>query len=312
MQASSVRPLCYVLRAESGQIIGSLTLASRAVEVAGVTVRAGQTIDLVISPEHRTLGPAVQLHRTLIEMLPRLGLAFAFSFPTRQAEAVLKRVGYTSPGAVERWVLPLSYGAPVRNWATQRIGKRAASILGHGVDLGRAMVLAPYLRRGTSAYATVLDPPFDERFDDLWNRAKVQFDFVGDRSAEYLAWRFGRYPGRVYQTFAVVNARDTILGYVVFARREDRVVIADLLAESSQQCEALLKQFIRETRRMGVDFISFKHFGSQEIRQLLTVCGFHARGRDTDFFLYKNGSDAASAPLNGVSRAHVTEADRDA
>lgn len=69
---------------------------------------------------------------------------------------------------------------------------------------------------------------YDERWDDLWHRARDAYGFLVERDARYLSWRHGAFPDAL-PAFAVFRRR-TLVGWSVFRRlTDDRVVWGDAL-----------------------------------------------------------------------------------
>lgn len=95
---------------------------------------------------------------------------------------------------------------------------------------------------------------FDNRFDSLWEKAKVQHEIIGQRDRKYLEWRYNK-PGFAYRIFAVERGKE-LVGYIVTDIRKEAdgsVVghIVDLLTDNSEGVDsalikAALMRFISE------------------------------------------------------------------
>jgi hypothetical protein len=95
-------PLTLLLRhVASGSVVGVATAGPRRMQVDGRVIEAGVLVDLAVLPEHRTLGPALQLQQA---MLDAAGSRFAllYGVPNRKAVPVFKRVGYVAIAELRR------------------------------------------------------------------------------------------------------------------------------------------------------------------------------------------------------------------
>ena len=89
---------------------------------------------------------------------------------------------------------------------------------------------------------------FDECFDKLWRRAG-RFDFVSDRSSDFLNWRYMDERGGQHTVFAA-SEEDNVLGYIALLENEGRGQILDLFTLPDRHDVAL------SLIQRGVDFFS--------------------------------------------------------
>ena len=257
------------------RVIGSSGCLSRRFVIDGKIVEGGAAIDLNVDESQRSVGPALTLARAVTQAADQHGLACLYGLPIPSAAAVLKRCGYRPIGAISNWTKLLR-----SEFKLQEILRSgfAAKLVAPFVDA--ALRWKSSGRRRLSADVVVESPTrFDGRFDKLWQCASQRFGVIGERTAEFLTWRFSQCPDLKYEIFAL-SRRDELLGYVVWYRAEDSVCIADLLADEDST-ELLLSEFTRLARRLSANAIRMSCFGPPEFYRRLQAAGFSRRQDST-------------------------------
>ena len=162
--------------------------------------------DLLVHPAYRGRGLSARLRRKeLIES------AIHFSWQNEASYRVASRDGTAGVPFVSM-VRPLDAACVVRRMlGEQRLGRAASAV----VDI--ALRHLPPFRRHTAVVPGVVVTrirSFDERFDQLWQRACRDFPVMIVRDRRYLEWRFIQRPDASY---AILTAtRDSaLLGYMV-------------------------------------------------------------------------------------------------
>jgi hypothetical protein len=189
-QSPTGMPLAQLLEwraaADSGaQVIGVATAGRRQFRCGSQEMPAGVLVDMAVRPEHRTLGPALQLQKALLAESLR-SVDFVYGFPNPKAAPVFQRAGYQRLGKMQRHVRVL----------------RASGYLGRRLPATVARLLAPFadfaLRVRIELQAMLARAPRLEwgSVEDL-GRCPAAFvprgnSLCGARSAEFLAWRFSK------------------------------------------------------------------------------------------------------------------------
>lgn len=296
----------WVATTSDGEVIGVAGLTPRIVRIGRREVPAGQAIDLIVDARHRTLGPALQLQKAVTTSLQSLGLPLIYAFPNSQSEGLFLRAGYQPIAPLQYWVKPLRSEYKLRQYISSKVALNTIAFL---IDIGlrlternRSFCIPP----GTRA---VLLDTFDQRFDDLWDRAALHFPIIGLRSSSYLRWRFGTYPDGRYNIFGLLTADDRLHAFLVFHLSGGKAFIADMLATGPTLLRAVLIEFSRRLRSEGVQAITLACHGPAWVAQTLRGVGFHYRGDVGRVLLY---SDPASPPQPDLLDSwYLTEADRD-
>jgi len=330
----------FLLCSGQERAVGSAGLMRREFRAFGKILRAGQAIDLNVDRQHRTVGPARSLQRTVLGAVARGELDLAYGFPNRQSEAVVRHAGYQTLGDLDRWVKPLSCRAAFDRWAwPQPLSRGLATVLDPILHAGSSV--ANGVRRLSHKVAqppsAVPNPPaqpraavpqlalqevdtFDARFDRLWEAAARQWPILGERTSDYLAWRFSRCPDWRYRAMCLSDSKGEFLGYVIYGRRGDIAYAADFLVADLRHLEPLLAEFLRLVRRQRAHMVVVLYFGRAEIGQALTRLGFWKRPSGRKVMLCvgeKVQTDTIPsartelAPLADPTNWHLTGADID-
>jgi hypothetical protein len=142
-------------------------------------------VDMAVRPEHRTLGPALQLQKGLLAESLRT-VDFLYGFPNPKAAPVFQRAGYRPLGRMQRHVRVLRPSG----YLDRRMPAAVARILAPLADIG--------LRIRMEFDALVARAPRLEwvPVEDLGGRIAAPApdgDILrGTRSAQFLAWRFSK------------------------------------------------------------------------------------------------------------------------
>ena len=163
-------------------------------------------------------------------MLGSLGgdVRLIYGLPNRKSAPVFQRLGYRTVGTFRRYVKVLRVGRYLR----ARGGVwRALAGVAPAIDLGlRAVSTYTWRRRRGRAVRELTD--FDDRFDALWGRA-CPGAVRGERTAEFLRWRFAACPLRRYRPLGLLARGGALLGYAVVFVDDDQVIIADMLTDAT-------------------------------------------------------------------------------
>ena len=254
---------------------GAAGLMLRRMSVAGRMVDGGAAIDLNVDQTQRSVGPALALVRAVTGAADREGRAVLFGMPNRSATAVMKRAGYREMGEFSCWTKLLSSEQKLQGVLRSRWASRLLAPL---TDKTLHLMSSEWRIRAPRDVVAEPLSHFDSRFDRLWHRAACQFDVIGERTADYLNWRFTSCPDLDYEIFTLAErATGELLGYVVWYADEGAISISDLLAIDEPTTSLLLAEFSRCARRSRSSAIRFGCFGSPEFYRQLQLAGFQRR-----------------------------------
>jgi hypothetical protein len=205
---------------------------------------------------------------------------------------VLSRV--LAPGAAAR----LQGG----RWMTARAGAYGAWVLGSAIATLRGR---PRLE--------VRAASFDARYDGLFEAAAAAFDFIAERGAEFLRWRYDDPRGGRSVAREVVD-RGALVGYAVVRTAGGRAYLADLLALPDRRdvVEALVRDAVEVGRSSGAAVIDCWLPRRHLYRAALQRGGFIDRGDAGVSYHPVQASDQQLAPIAGPrARLHYTLGDTD-
>jgi hypothetical protein len=256
------------------RVVGCASAYPRAMRVAGTDLKAGVPVDFAVARTHRTGAAALGLQRGLVAA-QETPFDFFCGFPNKAALPILKRVGYKPFANARAWIKPLR-----ANYKVQAYAKSAAitAIAAAPVNVGLRLTDG-WRGRAHQRVAGGFVARADERFDELWLRARDAYAIAGERTAAYLNWRYADFRPIKYSFFYVTPADSgQLLGYVAFSRRENKVYIGDLFATDMRKtAETMLLEFASRLRAQGVDSIFAGYAGSADFERRLTRLGFIRR-----------------------------------
>lgn len=303
--------VCWLVETEARERVGFTSLMPRRMKVGEAVCDVGQAANLNVAAEHRNALAAIKLQRAVISHVDQSDIAFAFGI-TRNAVAVLCRAGYRDLGGFSRWIKFFRTEHKLRRWIPWHGLRRAVASV---VDLGLRLRATETYQRLPAGWQVLVDPPFDERFDELWQAASSHFTVVTERTSEYLQWRFGRDPQQEYRTLAVQDSEGKVRGSVIYLFPELEVTvpmggIVDLLAADTTALQVLLAALCRKLRHEGAAGIQMMYFGSPLIESGLSRFQFFRRESEYRVltYLHPNNRDRQDELLD-PARWHVTEAE---
>jgi hypothetical protein len=266
-----------VVDSNDGRIIGCGSVFPWNKQVNGRTLTAGVPSDFVVDPKRRIAGPAVTLQRAVLAESVSAGFQFLVGAANQKSRAVCLRVGYHAIGNAFRWVKPLH----AEYWLSRRLRNPFLTKVAGSV-VTRALVFFDQSRRIKMAPVELCEAleKADERFDELWSRAKNQYSIAGERSARYLNWRYTASPEIKYRFYALFNGDNQRLSaYLVYSIEGEKVSVVDLFGEYPQTIaiDELLLRFADWMRIRGWHSIEITYFGKALFEKRLRRLGFFRR-----------------------------------
>ncbi len=282
----------WVVRDDNSAAIGSMGMMGRSMSVFGELCQVGQPIDLNVDKRHRLGGPAMQLQRRLTEAVDAGRIVLSYGLPNAQAEPVLRRVGYQVQGTMGRWTKPLRVdNLLVERFKNPLLRKVAASVVNTGLWLTAAETRR---RRRAGVRAEIVDH-FDDRFDRLWEAARDKYAIIGERSSDYLRWRFANCPDVRYRTLCLCDDSDRLLAYLTYSQADGRAYVGDMLFVDDRDLELLLAEFIWSLRRINCMAVTMIFYGDSNLTSILRKFGFYHRHSQWKVMVYANRNQLAAA-----------------
>lgn len=268
---------CWLVKDDnSGNFIGTAALFPRRILVKGQPVYAGIAGDFSVNKEHRILGPAIKLQKTLLANLKDNNFYLCYGTPNKLAEGILSRAGYVEIGNIERMVKLLKseykFIARINNASIRKNFARF-------VDFFLKVLSKDTYCFKKYKYKIEILESFDARFNILWERANGRFEIIGERTASFLNWRHQQFPKKNYKIFTIIEKNNEIAGYVSYYEQSNIYYILDLLTCNDEILDSVLTMFIRHARKSGISSISINYFGKRLLKKKLMQFGFIFRGK---------------------------------
>ena len=182
-------PLLELLSEDTGDgCLGTACAGRRRLRLRGEDLVAGVLVDLVVLPEHRSLGPALMLQHALIAASEGQ-LDVLYGFPNPKAVALCKRVGYQHLTDLVRQARVLRHEHYLRSRMPGWLALPMSWLVDAAVALrdGWQRLHDPRLRHEWSERA-------DARMDDLWQNSPHGDGVIGVRDLRHARWRFDESP----------------------------------------------------------------------------------------------------------------------
>ncbi len=216
-----------------GEYVGVTAIFCRKFTVNGSLLIGGIAGDLLVNSEHRAAGPALMLQRAASLAIKEGAVDFIYGFPNKAAEPILKRIGYVLLGKRVRLVKVLRTAW----YISQLTGSQYAGMfLGPLADLALRVASRGVWRLADKEYFCEEVQEFDGRFERLWKDADFECPIVGERSREYLQWKFVGNVRVENKILAVFDAgRQNVEGYLIYRHQRDSIEIRDFLIASNSR-----------------------------------------------------------------------------
>jgi hypothetical protein len=285
--------VCLLRDEDSGEIVGSTALLPRNLWANGKTLKAAIAADLMVDHRHRSLGPAIVLQKGILGRLTETGIDLVYAFPNPKSVPMTRRIGYRQLTQRMALVLPLRSEAFLRN-RIHHVGARkvAAALIDIALRL-RPRLYKPFRDFGREHF---LATSFNRQFDDLWSRIRSGYTLIGEKTSDFLNWRYRDSPQEQYAVFGLrARGQKEIDGYVVYSERDKRMHIADFACDPARiSLQELLIRFALWSRTNGAEAVSIALTASSELKRSFHRAGFHLRENIDPLTVFTPGSQPIS------------------
>lgn len=268
--------LYFLLHGERREPVGVAAVAPRRMRHGGVTRLAGEMVDFVVHPDHRTLFPALLLQKAVRrDALEDGAHALLYGLPNPKSAAVFARVRYARVGQMVRRARVLRFGGYLSRYLPRALSGALGAIADR-VHMGAIAWRRSASRGFRSQWVARPDP----RFDDLWQRVPAQEVLMGVRDAKFLTWRFAECPLRAYRFFTLVTTEDERLAaYAVCEAWKTTLHVRDFLVDPARAGAGprLWLDLSLEAFRLGCTSLSLEFLGGEPIVRELEKAGMTPR-----------------------------------
>jgi len=295
---------------DNDRFIGTTVLFPKRIKIDGKDEMIAIAGDFGVEKKHRGQGAASMVTDDSFKFIDEANLAFIYATPNVVSEKVATRQGFRIVGRSVRMV---------RILRSKEYLKRAlkfgplASLLSGPVDMYMRLRSEESAFKAADNYEFEILDDFDDRFDELWKSASKNYLMMGERTREFLHWRFKLCPFKEFNIFAVKSRKsEALVGYIVYRHEENNLIISDLLVQDTGvELEALLTEFLLYQRSHDIDTVTFFYFGNKNIIRAFEKFGFSSRADNRSVIVYiKDDSPYLSRAMDENSW-HFLEADND-
>lgn len=304
LDAPSGAPLLKLLRhGADGAWVGTCASGRRRMLLRGKEIRGGVMVDLAVTPDHRSLGPAMMLQESIVDA-GRRELDLLYGFPNPKAAAVFKRIGYRHLGDIVRYARVLRHCGYVRRHLPGVLAPLAGWLLDTVIGVRDAVrrMTGPKL---DATWSETADP----RMSALWEVSAPADALTAVRDACHVRWRFDQSPvARTHHLLLTRPSDGALLAWFATQADGDTLVIRDFWSDDADKGVGVhyIDALANAARRAGHASVSVE-IAARESRVLPWKSrGFSARGQRSVFGLCSNGHDPVRA-----EELYLTAADED-
>ena len=254
-------------------VVGMAAAFPRRFYVDGSEVSCWVLGDFCLDSEYRSLGPALQLQRSCLEVVEEDRRTLCYDFPSSGMMGVYRRLGFSMTGKMLRLAMLLRVNRKIKEWIKTPVAQRVISSVGNAfVKMG-----LPNETVDKTLEMSIQNGHCGEEFTALMHEQRGMLEICLQRSAEYLNWRYVNNPLAKYE---IVTARrhGKLKGYAVWTQEGEDASVVDLFGEHNQEIvKALLADIIARLTTRGVATLSL---WLNELHPWLSWCsemGFRAR-----------------------------------
>lgn len=271
-----------VIGEEDSKVIGQCTLLPTTISIKGEEVLAGESIDTMINKEFRGKGLYEEMAIKSYEIGKEEGMKIRVGFPTQEAYK-----GLFGDLIDAKFVTDIPLFINIYKMENFLIGIVKLRILAKILAIP-SLLITKFIYREKKIkiredYVIKEIYEFNEEFDILWDKIKINSPIMTKRSSEYLNWRIKDHPTIDYKTFAAY-VNDKLVGYIVLKSEKRKVrknadlyvgTIVDMVGIDEDVISALYFQAKKYFKSLNIDFVVSWASDSMKYRQLLIDLGFY-------------------------------------
>ena len=237
-------PSTWFLAFEKGsdKVAGTVSVMPRRIYYHDIEYMAGIVGDFMVDGKYRVFGPNIKLLKKVLDSLDKLALSFIYTVPNDASAKVAERVGLKVITPLKCFARPIN----MRYYLEKILPTPAAVVAAPAADF----FLRLSSRETWSSFKGIVEETkeINSAFDVLWQRVrKRNHGIIGERSSEYLQWRYMHNP---LSDFRIIVAReagsDDLSGYAVFCLREDdKLDVYDMIAMNDKCRDALVSSLVK-------------------------------------------------------------------
>lgn len=270
---------CWLAKYEnSNSFVGSAALFPRKIIINGEPVYAEIAGDFAVDKKHRVYGPAIKLQREIQSRLRNTRFKFIYGVPNELSKTLFLRVGYQEIGEFKLFIkilktkyIPKEYlSLSLRSKMLLRVINFLTSfkMFSLVIDIPIKIISKEKRYKKTFSYSVEMPEFFDDRFDAFWKKVSKQFNIIGERTSNFLNWRYKQSSFQEYKIFCILDDKKNIAGYIVYYFKDNMCHIVDMLFLTSENIlDSLLAEFALYARANGMGAIVIRYLGNRLLEE---------------------------------------------
>jgi predicted N-acetyltransferase YhbS len=262
-----------------GRIVGCFHGLFSRVRVGGRSLLNQQGVDLAVDNEYRRLGIYERMRPVKDQLAKDAGVNIGYGFSTNPTvKRKLREHNTPFPTQIKQMIRIRDLDLHLR---ATKVDKRVMYKYGYiGLHALNRLGNAFASRTEPSGFEIARVEGFGEEIEPLWEEVRGHYNFVIERDADYLNWRYSDRRGGDYVIKEAIEG-ERALGYVVLRVNRDQKnypvgYIVDLLALPGRMdvAGALLRDAVGFMDALGINSVLALVFEGNPNRSLLKVFGF--------------------------------------
>jgi len=290
---------CWLVKSNNSEsFIGSAALFPRRIYLDSEPIYVAIAGDFAINKEHRAFGPALRLQKEIQKSIKKNKFKFIYGTPNKLSRKLFFRIGYQEIGKYKRYVKILKTEYVPKEYLPKSLRFKIPSKI---IDLIIKIISYENRYKKKSEYYIENLKYFDKRFDSFWKKVLNQYNIIGERTSNFLNWRYIKSPSQNYKIFCISNKKKEISGYIVYYFNDNICHIVDILYEKSEDIlKTLLAEFIINVKTKNIGSIVVRYLGDSFLEDKLKKFNFFENKKeDANVMIYGDFLSSKSDLLNG-------------
>ena len=305
------RPLGYlviaVAREPNGQVVGCRSVFPYLFRMRGEEKVFGFQADLFVHKDFRKVGLGEKLVKFCIDRTRERGIRTILGMPNFVSAEIQKKQSFKQIGVVQGFRRYFSLRHRLGGKITNPSLLNVLSKITEGFLRFRSPENAFERENG---YHLVAEKTINEDFDRLWDEISKSIDIIGNRSSEYLSWRYINHPYKPYEVLKL-KKDNRLVGYMIYQKKEGgRVYVDDvLIIPDPVMADNLIGKCLLHFRKTRVNEVEIGLSEANFLIPHLLRFGFRACPDQWPFLVLSQ--DDTEPFLYDISRWHLTFGDKD-
>jgi len=259
---------------KSQDIFGCLSLFTHKIRMKDDNFKLGINCDMFVKKEHRLLGPAVILLKSLIKDAREDGYQALLAMPNKMSAPVFQRVGYACIGDLYRWVKIIKFedklAVKIKPKALLKIISKAFDFFFEFFSWEWVWRISYFLAKGRFKAQEI---EFNEiNFDEHLRKIGIF-----EKPPEYIEWRYYGMDNNDSKMFALTRNGLTAGLMIYYVRGQDVILQDILIPKSLWAMKIMLSAFMHKMRARKMKSISVLFLGRGKMMKFLQSFGFLRR-----------------------------------